>query len=190
MRTNKLLCCVMVLCFLIPQDTYSQPSQDEIRLYLLIMEYRAQYELPQIPFSVSLTQVAQTHAKDVYYHFDEIPAGCNSHSWSSHGPWQRCDYYPDHRNSKLMWSKPRELTNYEGNGYEICHFYNPPSSGICTPQRALDGWKSSSGHNAVILNIGKWCSKEWKAIGMGMFKGVACVWFGAEDDPAGFYVIK
>ena len=167
----------------------AQLSQSEIELYQLIMEYRAENGLPKIPLSVSLTQVAQIHAKDVYEHFDEIPEGCNAHSWSRHGSWTRCDYYPDHRNAKGMWSKPRELTEYEGNGYEIVHYFNPPTSGVASPKGALKGWKSSPPHNATILNIGIWTDTEWAAIGVGMYKGVACVWFGEYTDPAGHWII-
>ena len=84
----------------------ASPTQDEIELYKLVMAYRAQHGLPEIPFSVSLTSVAQIHAKDVCIYFDEIPLGCNPRSWSSHGAWKKCDYYPDHRNAEGMWSKP------------------------------------------------------------------------------------
>lgn len=168
----------------------AQLSQREIELYQLIMEYRAENSLPEIPLSVSLTEVAQIHAKDVYEHYDEIPQGCNTHSWSRHGTWTQCDYYPDHRNAKGMWSKPEELTEYEGNGYEIVHYYDPPTSGIVSPKGALNGWKSSPGHNAVIINLGKWADTEWGAIGVRMYKGVACVWFGEYTDPAGQYIIS
>lgn len=167
-----------------------QPTQQEIELHRLIMEYRAQYGLPYIYLSPSLTHVAQVHAKDVYLYFDEIPERCNPHSWSSHGNWKKCDYYPDHRNAESMWSKPRELTSYTGNGYEIIHYYLPPTSGNCTPKGALDGWKHSAPHNACILNQGIWSSTIWKAIGVGIYKGVACVWFGKENDPAGYYIIS
>ena len=166
---------------------YAQPTADEARLYQLIMEYRASKGLPSIPLSVSLTKVAQIHAKDMYLYFDEIPNGCNGHSWSKHGPWKKCDYYPDHRNAQGMWDKPRELTSYPGNGYEIAHGYVPPTSGICTPEGALEGWKHSPLHNAVIINANGWASSQWNAIGVGMYKGSACVWFGVEQDPAGTY---
>lgn len=163
-----------------------QPSQAELELYELIMQYRAENGLPRIPLSASLTYVAQTHAKDVYTYYDEIPRGCNPHSWSGHGSWTKCDYYPDHRNGAGMWSKPRELTPYKGNGFEISTYYTPPSSGTMTPQGALSSWKSSSAHNAVILNQGIWYDNDWQAIGIGIYRGYACVWFGEEKDPAEF----
>jgi uncharacterized protein YkwD len=163
-----------------------QPSQAELELYELIMQYRAEKGLPRIPLSASLTYVAQTHAKDMYTYFDEIPEGCNPHSWSGHGPWTKCDYYPDHRNAECMWSKPRELTPYQGNGFEISTYYTPPTSGIMSPKDALNSWKGSSAHNAVIVNQGIWYDNNWQAIGVGMYKGYACVWFGMEKDPVEF----
>lgn len=178
------------IVLLVALPMMAQLSQKEIELYQLIMEYRAEKGLPEIPLSVSLTEVAQIHAKDVYEHFDEIPKGCNAHSWSKHGNWTKCDYYPDHRNAACVWSKPNELTEYDGNGYEIIHFYDPPTSGIVSPKNALNGWKSSPGHNAMMINLGQWESVEWGAIGVGMYKGVACAWFGEYTDPAGHYIIE
>lgn len=157
-------------------------SKEEMELYELVMAYRAEKGLPRIAISPALTYVAQVHAKDVYEHFDEIPSGCNPHSWSNHGTWSRCDYYPDHRNASRMWSKPRELTDYQGNGYEIANYYNPPTSGTCTPIEALRGWQNSPGHNAVMINLSPWDSHPWGAIGIGMYKGVATIWFGEETD--------
>ena len=165
------------------------PTQNEIELYKLIMAYRAEHGLPAIPMSVSLTAVAQTHARDVFMYYFEIPEGCNLHSWSAHGRWQKCDYYPDHRNAAGMWSKPKELTIYPGYGYEISNAFTPPTSGVCTPEGSLESWKNSPGHNAVIINQDIWTDYHWNAIGIGMYMGSACVWFGQEVDPAGNYDI-
>ena len=180
----KLLTTILLMVCVMKPLLAVELTADEMRLYELIMQYRKEHNLHRIPISPSLTYVAQTHAKDVYEHWSEIPSGCNSHSWSKYGAWQKCDYYPDHRNMACMHSKPRELTSYQGKGYEICHFYAPPTSGVCTPEGALKGWQGSPGHNSVIINLGKWADNYWKAIGVGMYKGVACVWFGEEIDPA------
>lgn len=158
-------------------------TSDERELYELIMHYRQEKGLPRVPLSASLTYVAQTHARDMYYHFSEIPNGCNMHSWSAYGPWSKCDYYPDHRNAKGMWIKPKELTPYTGTGYEIAQQYLPPTSGIYTPMESLQGWQNSPGHNAVMVNLNTWSDVNWQAIGIGMYKGCACVWFGEEKDP-------
>lgn len=157
-------------------------SSDEMQLYNLLMSYRKSKGLKKIAISPALTYVAQTHARDMYHYYREVPRGCNMHSWSSHGAWSKCDYYPDHRNAEGMWNKPRELTDYCGNGYEIANSYEPPTSGVLSPKQALEGWKSSPGHNAVMVNINSWKSVSWNAVGIGMYKGCACIWFGEERD--------
>ncbi|MEA3497042.1 MAG: hypothetical protein U9R42_13530, partial [Bacteroidota bacterium] len=92
-------------------------------------------------------------------------------------------YTPNHAKASCMWDKPRELTSYQGNGYEIaCSSDDPSKNTILTANIALQSWKSSSGHKAVIINQGSWKKVEWKAIGIGLYKGYGVVWFGHEVD--------
>jgi uncharacterized protein YkwD len=76
-----------------------------------------------------------------------------------------------------MWDKPKELTSYKFPGYEISCVGGAPLS----PSKALDTWKKSRHHNAVIVNKDIW-DAPWKAIGIGMYKGYATVWFGHQPD--------
>jgi hypothetical protein len=154
-------------------------SAPEKELYRLIMAYRKERGLPSIPPSRSLWFVAQAHVRDLSTHTFAPPA--NQHSWSAGGPWKQVDYFPDHRNVQLMWSKPRELTKYAGDGFEIAHI----SSAGASPAEALAGWKSRSPHNAVIVNGGVWASQKWRAIGVGIYGNYAVAWFGTEEDPEG-----
>ncbi|MEK8020269.1 MAG: PKD domain-containing protein [Candidatus Parabeggiatoa sp.] len=157
------------------------PTAEEKRLYELVNAYRAENGLPAIPFSNSLTYVAQTHVKDLQNH---PPSGtCNMHSWSSNGAWSSCCYTSDHAQAQCMWDKPRELTPYPGNGYE--NAYGGSSGYIATAQGALAGWKNSSGHNAVILNQNTWNNVTWQALGVGIYQSYAVLWFGKEVDPIG-----
>jgi uncharacterized protein YkwD len=151
----------------------------EMELYNLIMDYRDELSLPQIPLSSSLSYVARQHVADLQEN-NPVTSICNLHSWSDNGNWTACCYTSDHAQAACMWNKPRELTDYSGNGYEIAYY----SSGSATPAGALNGWKSSSGHNNVIINAGSW-SMQWNAIGVGIKGGYAVVWFGHEEDPAG-----
>ncbi len=153
-------------------------NEEEKELYRIIMEYRVQKGLPNIPLSSSLSFVAQTHVKDLVVNRPDRN-GCNLHSWSPNGTWTPCCYTPDHAQAKFMWSKPRELTKYPGNGYEISYW---DGSENATASGALNVWKQSSGHNAVIVNQGIWASHPWKAIGIGIYNGYAVVWFGEESD--------
>jgi uncharacterized protein YkwD len=157
----------------------ADPSFEEMQLYKLLTEYRADNGLPKIPLSRSLTRVAQLHVRDLSRN---PPNGkCNMHSWSSKGNWSACCYTSDHAQAQCMWNKPRELTNYLGNGYENA---NGGSRGYqANAVSALNGWKKSSGHNAVILNQGIWSHNHWKAVGVGIYDNYAVLWFGEEADP-------
>ena len=155
-------------------------SQQEKELYNLIMAYRRTKKLPKVQLSASLTKVAQLHAEDLQNNRPS-KGRCNMHSWSETTSWKRCCYTSDHRNPKCMWDKPRELTDYEGDGYEIAHWFSIGA----TPESALEGWKKSKGHNEVMINRGIWKQVEWNAIGIGIKDEYAVVWFGRETDPAG-----
>ena len=156
------------------------PSAEEQRLYDLIMEYRAEEALPPIPHSPSLTYVAQAHVRDLDAHFIQ-QGGCNAHSWSGNGEWTSCCYTPDHAEAECMWLKPRELTEYDGYGYEIAYTYSAGAGA----EDALRSWQGSPPHNAVILNADTWRNITWKAIGVGIHGDYAVVWFGEEPDPDG-----
>ncbi len=170
---------ITLLCLFQSFNSYAQILNDqENELYRIIMEYRKQNGLPNIPLSSSLSFVAQTHVKDLAVNRPDRN-DCNLHSWSSNGTWTPCCYTPDHAQAKFMWSKPRELTKYLGNGYEISYW---DGSENATADGALNVWKESPGHNAVIVNQGIWKNNPWKAIGIGIYKGYAVVWFGEESD--------
>ncbi len=175
---------IMVLCLLLissfkihAQTTSTDLTSSEMELYRLIMEYRQQKGLPSIPISKSLTYVAKLHAKDLQENF--VYGGqCNMHSWSSKGNWKPCCYTSDHSQAACMWNKPRELTSYKGDGFEIAHMH----SSSAMPLGALNSWKGSSGHNNVMINVGMWAPQKWKAIGIGIYGKFALVWFGTEED--------
>ena len=150
-----------------------------------MMAYRKKKGLPFIPLSKSLTYVAKAHVIDLSMN-RPFTKKCNMHSWSKNPNWTDCCYTPDHKKGSCMRNKPRELTIYTGNGYEIAFgFTNEEYGGrTVTAELALSGWKSSKGHNAVILNKSAWKSK-WNAVGIGMYRDFAVVWFGNEADPDG-----
>lgn len=168
----------LIVCCLISLYSHSQVlTVEENKLYELLMKYRQEKGLQRIPISKSLTIVAQTHAKDLQDNFT-FQRNCNMHSWSNKGKWSACCYTSDHSQASCMWNKPRELTTYNGNGYEIAH---GGRNYLATPETALESWKHSAGHNAVIINEGIWKNK-WNAIGIGMLGSFAVVWFGNEVD--------
>ena len=161
-------------------------SEKEAKLYYIINAYRESKGLQKLSFSKSLTIVARTHVSDSNTYTPENQRDSrgmqgNLHSWSNHGSWTPVVYTSDHEYAANMWSKPRELTSYTGNGYEISSWYG---SNI-TPEDALDLWKNSSGHNAVMTTQGDW--SDLKTMGVAIDGKYAHVWFGSAADPAGYY---
>lgn len=161
-------------------------TEKEAKLYYDINAYRESLGLQKLSFSKSLTTVARMHVVDAnaYNPKDQVDARGvqgNLHSWSSHGNWTPVVYTGDHLYASAMWSKPRELTSYQGNGYENSAW----SSGLLTPEVALDLWQHSEGHNAVMTTQGAW--SDLKTMGVGIDGSYAFVWFGKDADPAGYY---
>ena len=81
-----------------------------------------------------------------------------------------------------MWDKPRELTNYTGDGFEIAYWTNEPLLPAEFARKALKGWKQSYEHDRVIMNKGMWADMHWNAMGVGCSGGYAVVWFGVIAD--------
>ncbi len=161
-------------------------SSEEMALYDLIMEYRKSKKLPKIPLSKSLTYVAQTHCRDLIENLPDSPYRCNGHSWSNKGKWSKCCYTDNHKQASCMWDKPKELTNYTGYGYEIVYqVFGFGDNVKVVADNALTGWKKSKHHNEMIMNKAGWKSMKWSAIGIGIYKGSCCVWFGVEKDVDG-----
>lgn len=167
-------------------------SAEELALYHLIMAYRADLGLEAIPLSRGLTATAARHVRDTRENFwaegKSPPPGANLHSWSD------APYYADHSQPQAMWEAPARLgTGYEGTGYEIS------AAGTPTVAAALEGWKASPGHNAVIANTGIWEDVRFAAIGIGVETAPGAgpyggriyhVWFGTERDPGGAPWVK
>jgi uncharacterized protein YkwD len=145
---------------------------EEARLAQQVNQIRAQNQLAKVSLSRSLTLVANRHARDLAEN-----VGYLTHGWSD------CLYDPrDNSTWHCIWNAPQRLrTAYPGKGYENAHF----SGRGATAASAFEGWKRSSAHLEVILSQGKWKNHQWKALGVGIFKGFAVLWVGAEPDPSG-----
>jgi hypothetical protein len=190
-------CFAILIAFIFPVIMFAQPAAKEATfeniclsdteqiLLRLINEYRQLNHLKSVTVSKSLSYVARIHAYDLSDHHKQ-GTRCNMHSWSDNGKWTPCCYTDDHKKARCMWDKPRELTNYPANGYEISFYttrkYPSPEA---MAKDILDGWKKSHSHNEVIINRGVWKDINWKAIGIGISENYATVWFGEEEDPLG-----
>jgi hypothetical protein len=159
-------------------------SPEEMELYGLINDYRRSVGLKAIPLSINLSWVAQAHALDLLEN-RPFRDECNMHSWSDAGPWEACCYTADHANAGCMWYKPKEFTDYPGNGYEIVFYYFPVIGQVPLAEYALDSWKESPGHNNTIINRGVFSRATWNAMGVGITGGFVVVWFGEEPDTDG-----
>jgi hypothetical protein len=157
-------------------------SEEEKKLFTLINNYRKSKKLPTIPFSAALTKVAQLHARDLNDNKPHLQDGCNMHSWSKSNQWSACCYTADHKQASCMWDKPKELTYYQGNGYEIACRYYQSSGTKMTADQALKQWKSSRAHHDVMISNGIWKKYPWKAMGVGIYEEYALVWFGNDSD--------
>lgn len=161
-------------------------SPEEKKLYELIMEYRKSKKLKSIPYSAKLTKVAQTHVRDLMENYDYDNKGeCNPHSWSNKGNWSACCYTSDHAQASCMWDKPKEISDYEGNGFEIAYY----SSGGANAVEGLEGWKKSPGHNPLLINSGTWSNLEWKGIGIGIYGQYGVVWFSDGEEESSKIVV-
>ena len=165
-------------------------TEKEAKLYYMINAYRESLGLPKLSFSKSLTEVARAHVRDSNTYTPENQVDSrgikgNLHSWSGNGIWTPVVYTSDHEYQDKMWSKPREITNYTGNGYEISSW----SSGMISPERALNLWKNSPGHNSImttqITGDADW--SDLKTMGVSIDGHYAHVWFGSDADPDGYY---
>lgn len=180
----KLLSFLLVFIATVSFTINPELTEEEAKLYRILNQYRKTKGLKAIPLSPSLTKVAQLHAKDLADNQPDL-GDCNAHSWSNKGEWSACCYTPDHAEAKCMWDKPRELTDYPGNGYEIsCGSNDCCPDFNMTADYALKSWQGSPGHHAVMINKGQWAKHEWNAVGVGIYKGFAVIWFGKEVDPA------
>lgn len=161
------------------EETQVCLSMEEAKLYKLINEYRDEKNLPAIPFSAKLTQVAQAHVHDLADNYSfKTDNKCNPHSWSKNATWTDCCYTSDHRAAKCMWNKPREIAGYDGNGYEIAYY----SSAGANASQGLEGWQKSASHNPLLINSGIWRDIDWQGVGVGIYKEYAVVWFGGVKD--------
>lgn len=157
-------------------------SAEEMTLYRLIMDYRAENGLAAIPLSDALTITAGRHATDtvanIWQPRLDLPDGANLHSWSD------APYFSDHSQPEIMWHAPELLgTGFEGFGLEIF----TELGGVTTPSAALASWKGSPGHDAVIRNTGVWADFSWTAIGVGIDRlangrTIMHVWFSDTPD--------
>lgn len=172
----------------IPASSGMQASPEEIRLASIINDYRAAQGLNRVPLSQDLSAVAQFHVRDLSQNMQTVQTSpCNMHSWPGQGKWKTCCYAPDHSNQHCMIDKPRELTDYQGYGYEIVAWQSPRIDA----ETALRLWQNSPAHDMVLRNSGNGFERiTFNAMGVAIYGKYAAAWFGKEADPKGAPVVN
>lgn len=153
-------------------------SQDETILFNMINDMRRQNKLSSIPLSANLCKVAQTHIADLIK-WKPQEKGCSLHSWSGNGRWTSCCNTKEVFGIQCMKSKPREITGYPGDGYELIYW----GEDIATPAEAAALWKQVEASSDMILSRAKWSGYEWKSMGVGIKSGYAVLWLGDAVNP-------
>ncbi len=187
----------MIFCFLglilllhlsghsqdVPVKTVNDPgdnfcvSQEEMILFNLVNDLRKQSKLSVIPLSGSLSLVSRIHIENLLT-WKPQESGCNLNSWTEGPGWSSCCSNKDPQGIRCMNSKPSEITDYTGKGYELVYWEEESASAI----EAFELWKQVQASREMILNKGKWQSKEWKAMGIGIKNGYAVLWMGDKND--------
>jgi len=184
-KTSSIFILVFLFVGSLVLTTYSQDSitadfcisDDEVKLYELINNYRKSINLVEIPLSKSLCYVAKKHVTDL--HTNKPDTGtCNFHSWSDKGNWVACCFEKEIKDKSCMLNKPKELTSYGGSAYEIIYWENKQA----TADKAFRQWKETSVARSVISNFKNWEAYSWNAMGVAISEGFAIAWFGEEAD--------
>ena len=141
----------------------------EKELFRLINEYRAKNKLSPLVLSDALSVVANRHLLDLNINVKYL----------THG-WSNCPYdIKNERTWNCVLDAPKTLgVRYDGNGYENLYRH---SSSVATPPLALEAWKKSEMHNALILNLSIFKDLKWDGIGIAMSSNYAAIWVGAKE---------
>ena len=152
-------------------------SNDEHRLYEMINAHRVLNGLKEIPISASLSYVARTHVIDLYTNHPDTSI-CNLNSWSDKGSWTPCCHNKYVPQEECIRNKPKELTGYTGEGYELTYaeVFNTRADTV------FKFWSTIDEANEFLLNEGRWEKKNWRAMGIGVYKNYAVVWMGQKTD--------
>ena len=183
--TKLIYCCIVSLVLLVVNAKGDIPpdfcvSKAEYKLYTMINEHRTANDLPELSLSISLSYVAVTHVADLVNNNPDTSI-CNLNSWSNKGDWTPCchnNYVPK---SECILGKPRELTNYRGEGHELAYWEPVPVN----PDSLLAFWTSIKETNDFLLNLEQWDKYKWRAVGIGILEGYAVIWVGELPDREG-----
>jgi hypothetical protein len=152
-------------------------EKDEVKFAGLINHYRSTKGLGELQVSPSLCFVAKTHLKDVTKN-NPSKKGCSLYSWSDKGNWKPCCFKNNMVNLDQMSAKPSEVVGFRGKGFEIMISSIENKSMV----DLLDFWLKKKTTGDFLLSNGKWDSKSWQSMGVGIYKGYASIWLSEIPD--------
>ncbi len=152
-------------------------SENDKALFEKINTYRESQGFKALKLSRALCYVANTHVKDLYFNNPDR-RGCSMHSWSDKGRWKPMCFRSFDPNYKGMTAKPKELTYYRTDAYEMIYFSNINASA----EEILKQWTELETSKAMLHQEGKWKKYNWSSIGVSTFKGYTAVWLGVGND--------
>lgn len=158
-------------------DTSSVLTAEELHLLGMLNDFRVRSGLTSIPHSPSLSKVAAIHAADLIF-YKPAEKGCTLQSWSDSGNWRPCCALKDKAGMECMKSKPKELTSYGGDGYELVYWTDEQA----VADDAASMWLRTTASQDMILNRGKWAKLKWKACGVAIREGYVLLWLGDKPD--------
>jgi hypothetical protein len=152
-------------------------EKNELQLSEAINKYRTKNKLGELQLSPSLSFVAKTHLNDIRLNSKD-EQGCNLNSWSDKGNWKPCCFNAKLKSMDLMTSKPSEITDFRGKGFEIVI---AAKKGIST--KDLVGlWFNAQTTQDFLMNAGKWSNHSWQSIGVSIYKNFASIWASEMPD--------
>jgi hypothetical protein len=153
-------------------------NPEEVKLMKFITQFRLSQNLKPISLSSSLTTIAKIHLKDLE---ENLPTpGCSYHSWSNRGQWLPCCHTNNLISMECSFLKPKELTDYKENGFELIYFEHEEN--ISVSERSLKFWKQNPEFNDFLSNKNEWKNMNWKAMGIAVSKRFGIIWLGTEKD--------
>jgi hypothetical protein len=152
-------------------------TAEEFRLYQLVNAHRVAYGQKTIPLSASLSYVARTHVIDLYTHHPDTGI-CNLNSWSDRGDWTPCCHNIHVPQEECIRNKPKEIASYPGEGYELTYAEVFDTNA----DTVFRFWTKIDEANNFLLNRANWEKKNWRAMGVGIYKSYAVLWMGQRTD--------
>jgi hypothetical protein len=185
---------ITAFLFLLPLLIFAQDNKmpdnfsisvTEKQLSELVNELRTENGLSKLQLSKALSYVGRTHAKDLFNNNPDTSI-CNMSSWSNKGDWTSCCHSKHLPNPDCILKKPSELTDYKNEGHELV-YWEPVN---VDPNSVYEFWKSIKLTSDFFLNEEQWSNYNWKAIGVGIYGGYACIWVGENFDSDSEMVVQ